>query len=93
MVVDFAPFQVGGKLGVADENTYTQQFINSGWWDIFNAGWLANEEEGADEVIKNKKKTSHFIKTFTEYIDQLQEWKYDWGDNKQEWICTTCKND
>ena len=94
LVGDFDPFQAGGKLGEADENIYTQQFINSGWWDLFNAGWLANEEEeGADEVIRNKNKTSHFVDTFIGNIDQLQEGTYEWNDDKQEWICTTCKND
>ncbi|NGX85391.1 RHS repeat-associated core domain-containing protein, partial [Aequorivita sp. KMM 9714] len=94
LVGDFDPFQAGGKLGEADGNTYTQQFINSGWWDIFNAGWLANEEEeGADEVIRNENKTSHFVDTFIGNIDQLQEGTYEWNDDKQEWICTSCKND
>ena len=90
LVADFDPFQAGGKLGKADENTYTQQFINAGWLDLFNAGWLANqEEEGADEVVNNKK-TSHFIDTFLGNIDQLQEGTYEWNKDKQEWVCTNC---
>lgn len=94
LVADFDPFQAGGALGKADKNIYTQQFINSGWWDIFGAGWLANqEEEDADEVVNNENKTSHFIETFSGNIDDLQEGKYEWDEDKQEWICTSCKND
>nr|WP_255508582.1 RHS repeat-associated core domain-containing protein [Flavobacterium sp. SaA2.13] len=95
LVADFDPFQAGGNLGKADKNIYTQQFINAGWSDIFNAGWLANqeEEEEADDVYYNENKTSHFIETFLGNIDDLQEGKYEWNDDEQQWICTTCKND
>jgi RHS repeat-associated protein len=93
LVADFDPFQAGGALGKADKNTYTQQYINSGWWDIFSAGWLANqEEEGAEEVINNESKTSHFIETFSGNIDDLQEGSYEWDNDNEEWICTSCKN-
>jgi hypothetical protein len=94
LVADFDPFQAGGKLGKADKNIYTQQFINDGWWNIFGAGWLANqEEEGANEVTNNENKTSHFIDTFLGNIDDLKEGTYEWNEDSQEWICTSCKND
>ncbi len=93
LVADFDPFQAGGKLGKADKNTYTQQFINAGFLDLFNAGFLANEEEeDADQVIENENKTSHFIETFLGNISDLQEGKYEWDEDNQEWICTTCND-
>lgn len=93
LVADFDPFQAGSKEGKADRNTYTQQFINEGWTDIINAGWLANQkEEGADEIIINKRKSSHFIETFINNISNLQEGTYVWDENKKKWNCTTCKD-
>ena len=92
LVADFDPFQAGSKRGKADPNIQTQQFINEGWTDIFNAGWLANErEKGADEIKVNEKQSSHFISKFTGNINDLQEGTYVWDDKKQEWNCTTCK--
>ena len=93
LVADFDPFQAGSKRGNADPNTYTQQFIHEGWTDITGFGGLANqEEEGADEIINNKKKSSHFISTFIDNISDLQEGTYTWDNDKEEWICTTCKD-
>ncbi|WP_340064449.1 RHS repeat-associated core domain-containing protein [Ascidiimonas aurantiaca] len=93
LVADFDPFQAGRRLGKADNNIYTQQFINSAWWSIFDAGWLANEEEeDADEVTNNPNKTSHFIETFIDNVNDLQEGTYEWNEDDQEWICTSCKN-
>lgn len=93
LVADFDPFQAGSKRGKADSNIYTQQFINEGWSDVLNAGWLANqEEEGADEVKKNKRKSSHFIETFSDNVSDLKEGTYEWDEKKQEWNCTSCKN-
>lgn len=93
LVADFDPFQAGSKYGKADPNTYTQQFIHEGWADIMGFGGLANqEEEGADEIINNKKKSSHFIETFVDNISNLQEGTYTWDNDKEEWICTTCKD-
>ena len=94
LVADFDPFQAGGKLGKADKDTYTQQFIHDGFWNILGAGWLANQkEEGADEVENNEAKSSHFAETFLDNIDDLQEGTYEWDNDKEEWICTNCKND
>jgi hypothetical protein len=92
LVADFDPFQAGSKLGKADSNIYTQQFINEGWSDLLNAGWLANQEEGgADEVKYNERKTSHFIEAFITNVSDLKEGTYEWNEKKQEWICTSCK--
>ena len=93
LVADFDPFQAGSKLGIADSNIYTQQFINEGWSDFLNAGWLANqEEEGADEVVYNERKTSHFIEAFITNVSDIKEGTYEWDEKKQEWNCTSCKN-
>ncbi|QMU63341.1 MAG: hypothetical protein GKR88_02970 [Flavobacteriaceae bacterium] len=91
LVADFDPFQAGSKYGKADPNIYTQQFIHDGFWDIFGAGWLANEnEEGADETKDDEKKSSHFIDTFLGDISNLQEGTYEWDKDKEEWVCTNC---
>jgi hypothetical protein len=91
LVADFDPFQA--KAVDANDDIYTAQFINSGWWNILGAGWLANEKEnGADEETNNKNKTSHFISNFLGNIDDLEEGTYEWDKGKQEWICTSCKN-
>ena len=94
LVADFDPFQAGGKLGKADKNTYTQQFIHDGFGNILGAGWLANQkEEGADDIQNDEKKSSHFINTFAGDISQLQEGTYEWNKDKEEWVCTSCKKD
>lgn len=92
-MADFDPLKGASSYGSANPSIHTQQFINSGWWAIFNAGWLANQkEEGAEEIIENKKKTAHFIETFDGNIDDLQEGTYEWDEEKEEWICTSCKD-
>ena len=92
LVADFDPFQAGSQYGKADPNIHTQQFINEGWTDIFNAGWLANErEEGVEDRIINEKRSSHFINDFFENISDLKEGTYEWDDKKEEWICISCK--
>lgn len=90
-MADFDPFQAGSKYGSADESVHTMQFINSGWWNLLGAGWLANQkQEGAESVKNNKNKTSHFISTFIDNVNGIAEGTYKWDKDKQEWICTTC---
>ena len=92
LVADFDPFQAGGKLGKADKDTYTQQFIHDGFWNILGAGWLANQkEEGADEVENNEAKSSHFAETFLDNIDDLQEGTYEWDNDKKSGFVQTVK--
>jgi len=91
LVADFDPFQAGTSYGEADPDIHTLQFINSGWWDFFNAGWLANQEEdGAEKVKDNENKTSHFIETFVDNISDLKKGTYEWNEEKQRWVCTSC---
>ncbi len=91
LVADFDPLQGASKSGKANDDIYTQQFINAGITDILGFGWLANQrEEGAEDVIENKNKTEHFIEAFSGNIDNLQEGIYEWDENKEEWTCTNC---
>lgn len=91
LVADFDSFQAAGEFGEADPNIYTQQFIHAGWTDVAGAGGVANKKEkGADEIINNTKKSSHFISTFSDNISDLKEGHYEWNEKKEEWTCTNC---
>lgn len=91
LVADFDPFQAGSNRGKADPNIYTQQFIHAGFSDLKGWGNLANQkEEGADKIINNKAKASHFIETFMDNINNLEEGTYQWDEKQQAWTCTSC---
>ena len=44
-VHDFDPYQAGSIYGAGDPGIKTQQFIHGGAWNLFGAGWLANQKE------------------------------------------------
>ena len=94
LVADFDPYQAGSSLGNNNSNIFTQQFIHSNNWNFFGFGWLANEEE--KDLDDDHKKTNtgdstdHSILSFFGDIKNLQEGKYEWNDDKQEWICINC---
>lgn len=91
LVADFDPFQAGSVFGMADKDVQTQQFINADWLDLDDAGWLANQKEnGAEQVKRNENKASHFIETFVDNVDKLQEGTYEWDENEEKWTCTSC---
>jgi hypothetical protein len=94
LVADFDPFQAGSLS--ADPNIFTQQYIHKkgkGRESVDGMGWLANErQEGAEEYYESDTDSSHSIFTFFNDISNLQEGKYEWNEEKNEWICTTCNN-
>ena len=83
LVADFDPYQAGDME--ADPNIYTQQF----WHDGGLLGLADEVQEGVDE--DNSQTGRHWISTFFNDISQLREGTYEWDNNKNEWVCTSCQ--
>lgn len=85
LIADFEPFQASSLVDV--ENTFIQQYLHK--------GLLADQrDENADEVHGDEEESSHSIYSFTlEEISNLEEGTYRWNSEREEWYCTSCKEE